>query len=65
MARIYRIFHYKCAKGHLMQDRFPLGTRLDDYNEATCRECLKKSEVMPTYLVWACCTSDKEEDRKK
>ena len=36
---------------------FPLGTRIDDYDETTCKECLDKQELKAAYIVFAGFTS--------
>jgi len=51
------VFKYKCEAGHLMTKSFPLGTRIDDYDETTCAVCLDKGEVKPMYIVFAGFTS--------
>jgi hypothetical protein len=40
-----------------MTKSFPLGTRIDDYDETTCAVCLDKGEVKPMYIVFAGFTS--------
>lgn len=60
MAKIRRLFSYKCEKGHAMSKWFPLGTRVSDHDETTCAECLKINEVRPAYVVFA---EAKAEDR--
>jgi hypothetical protein len=44
-------FIFKCAKGHITQKLFMLGTKIDEYDETTCDECLKSLEVRPAYVV--------------
>jgi hypothetical protein len=61
MARIRHLFIFKCAKGHVMQKTYPLGTRFDDYDETTCLECLKKIGLRPSYLIFAEPVPDKEQ----
>lgn len=61
MSRIRRLFTFKCVKGHVMEKTYPIGTRLDDYDETTCTECLNASEVKPAYLVFARDKSEKEQ----
>jgi hypothetical protein len=51
------VFKYKCAAGHLMTKVLPLGTRVDDYDETTCKDCLDQGEVKPAYIVFAGFTS--------
>lgn len=46
------VFKYKCALGHVTTKLYPLGTRIDDYDETSCVECLR-----PAYIVFACFTS--------
>ena len=58
MGATKRRFTFKCSKGHLTQKLFMLGTRIDDYDETTCVECLKSLEVRPAYIVFADFTSD-------
>lgn len=53
MAKTMRRFLYKCVKGHVTSKLFPLGTRLDDYDETTCLKCLDNSEVKAAYLISA------------
>ena len=53
MGATRRRFTFKCIKGHLTQKFFMLGTRIDDYDETTCEECLKSMEVRPAYIVCA------------
>ena len=59
MAKIRRCFSYKCEKGHVMTKWFPLGTRVDDFDEATCAQCLKTGDVGIAYVVF---TEAKAED---
>jgi len=51
------LFKYKCEKGHLTTKTFPLGTRINDYDETTCKECLDQQEVKTAYIVFAGFTS--------
>jgi len=57
MGATRRRFIFKCAKGHITQKTFMLGTRIDDYDETTCEACLKNLEVRPAYIVFADFTS--------
>jgi hypothetical protein len=65
MGATKRTFQYKCARGHIMEKVFPLGTRFDDYDETTCPECLKTLDVKPTYLISADTVSDGEQRNGK
>jgi hypothetical protein len=51
------LFKYKCVSGHVTTKVFALGTRINDYDETTCPECLKQGDVKPTYIVFAGFTS--------
>jgi hypothetical protein len=52
MSATRRLFTYKCRKGHVSEQQFPLGTRLDDHDEIACSQCIVKSDALePAYLV--------------
>jgi hypothetical protein len=51
MAGTRRVFVFKCSKGHITEKFFMLGTRIDDYDETTCIECLGAQEVRPAYVI--------------
>jgi hypothetical protein len=57
MAATRQRFTFKCSKGHITEKFFRLGTRIDDYDETTCAECLKSMEVRPAYIVFVDFTS--------
>ena len=52
------LFKYKCEKGHVTTKSYPLGTRIDDYDETTCKECLGRGELKTAYIVFAGWTSE-------
>lgn len=52
MAATRRMFAYKCSKGHLTSATFPLGTRMDDFDERPCTECIKVDVLETAYLIY-------------
>jgi hypothetical protein len=52
MPRTRHLFRFKCANGHVTEKSFPLGTRLEDEDETTCVECLKRGILKPAYVIF-------------
>jgi hypothetical protein len=59
MGRTRHLFIFKCSKGHETEKIFPLGTRLEDYDETTCAECLKTNVVARAFVVFICPAREK------
>lgn len=51
MTAARNVFQFKCKHGHLTEKTFALGTRVDDEDETTCSECLKKNILESAYVV--------------
>jgi hypothetical protein len=60
MSGMMQVYTFKCSKGHVTHIIFKPGTRIDDEDETTCRECMKKNVLEPAYVVFVRPETDKE-----
>jgi hypothetical protein len=54
MAGLRHRYTFKCEVGHETEKIFPPGTRIDENDETTCLECLKKGDLKTAYVIFIC-----------